>query len=271
MSSRRPSALLLFASLALLASCKSTGPNVPYPAYVSVDGLPDMFIAGLPGVRAKPLVGATSDATGGSYRIDLPTTWQGTSGASPDKTLEIFVIEGELSVADVKLKRGGYAYLPPGTLGFSLKSATGARVLYFLDDIEPSAYIKTPLIMESSLLEWEDTDVEGVSTKELRSDPGSGARAWLLRIEPGADIPWQSSSVNREGYFLAGNYLHSECVVGETVTDRYLPGSYVYRPADSINGGPESAAESTSIWFFRELSASENTTHERCEVTVSGY
>ena len=215
MFSRRATSFLLFATLALLAACKTTGPNVPYPAYVSVDGLPDMFIAGLPGVRAKPLVGATSDATGGSYRIDLPTTWQGTSGASPDKSLEIFVIEGELSVADVKLRRGGYAYLPPGTLGFNLKSATGARVLYFLDDIETSAYIKTPLILESSVLEWQDTDVDGIARKELRSDPGSGARAWLLRIEPNAKIPWESSSVNREGYFLAGNYMHSECVAGE--------------------------------------------------------
>ena len=88
----------------LITACKTTGPNVPYPAYVVVDGLPDIFIAGLPGVRAKPLVGATSDATGGSYRIDLPTTWQGTSGAAPDKSLEIFVIEGELSVADVRLQ-----------------------------------------------------------------------------------------------------------------------------------------------------------------------
>ncbi len=265
----RPTVVLL--SALLLVACKTTGPNVPYPAYVSVDGLPDMFIAGLPGVRAKPLVGATSDATGGSYRIDLPTSWQGTSGAAPDKSLEIFVIEGELSVADVRLKRGGYAYLPPGTLGFNLKSATGARILYFLDDVEPSAAIRTPLILESTVLEWEGTDNDGLSTKELRSDPGSGARAWLLRIEPGAEIPWESSSVNREGYFLAGNYMHSECVEGEPVTDRYIPGSYVYRPADSINGGPESVADTTSTWFFRELSESKETTHDRCEVTVTSY
>jgi glyoxylate utilization-related uncharacterized protein len=212
---------------------------VPYPAFVSVDELPDMFIAGLPGVRAKPLVGATGDTAGGGYRIDLPSTWQGTSGASPDKTLEIFVISGELSVADIKLKRGGYAYLPPGTLGFKLKSATGARVLYFLDDI--------------------------------RADPGTGARTWLLQIEPGAEIPWQSSTSNREGYFVAGNYTHTECVAGESATDVYYPGGYVYRPAHSINGGPESVAASTSIWFFRELSDSKETTHDKCEVSVTGY
>jgi hypothetical protein len=177
---------LLFCALALqLTACAPSQPDVPYPAFVRVEEIPDVFIAGLPGVRAKGLVGANSDSAGGGYRIDLPSSWQGTSGASPDKTLEIFVIDGELSVADVSLKRGGYAYLPPGTLGFKLKSSTGARILYFLDDIEPTAVIRTPLILESGLIDWDDTETEGVAVKELRADPGSGARSWLQRIEPG--------------------------------------------------------------------------------------
>ena len=108
-----------------------------------------------------------------------------------------------------------------GTLGFKLKSSTGARVLYFLDDIEPSAVIKTPLILESSVLEWEESENKGVTTKELRSDPGTGARSWLVKIEPGAEIPWQSSSASREGYFLAGHYTHAECVGGEP-SSRYI-------------------------------------------------
>ena len=254
-----------------LTACAPSQPDVPYPAFVRVDEIPDVFIAGLPGVRAKGLVGADSDSAGGGYRIDLPSSWQGTSGASPEKTLEIFVIDGELSVADVGLKRGGYAYLPPGTLGFKLKSSTGARILYFLDDIEPTAVIKTPLILESGLIDWEETDVEGIAVKELRADPGSGARTWLQRIEPGATIPWQSSTANREGYLVVGNYTHSECVGSEVATDVYFPGGYVYRPAHSINGGPASFAATTSIWFFRELADGEETTHERCEPAVTGY
>jgi hypothetical protein len=244
---------------------------VPYPAFVRIDDVPDMFIAGLPGVRAKPLVGATGDTAGGGYRIDLPSSWQGTSGASPGKTLEIFVIEGELSVADIMLKRGGYAYLPPGTLGFKLKSPTGARVLYFLDDIDPTATIKTPLILESGLLEWQDTADKGLATKELKADPGTGSRTWLLRIEPGAEMPWESSTAVREGYFVVGSYAHTECVAGEPATDTYGPGGYVYRPAHSINGGPESIAVTTSVWFFRELTGSRITTHEQCEVSAVGY
>jgi hypothetical protein len=143
--------------------------------------------------------------------------------------------------------------------------------LYFLDDIEPNAVIRTPLILESGLIDWEDTETEGVAVKELRADPGSGARTWLQRIEPGAKIPWQSSTANREGYLVVGNYTHSECVGTEVATDVYYPGGYVYRPAHSINGGPESFAATTSIWFFRELTDGEDVTHERCEVAATGY
>lgn len=262
----------LFLALAWqMTACAPSQPDVPYPAYVRVDEIPDVFIAGLPGVRAKGLVGANSDSAGGGYRIDLPSSWQGTSGASPDKTLEIFVIEGELSVADVALKRGGYAYLPPGTLGFKLKSSTGARILYFLDDIETSAVIRTPLILESGVIDWEQSGIAGVAVKELRADPGSGARTWLQRVEPGAKIPWQSSTANREGYLVVGNYTHSECVGSEVATDVYFAGGYVYRPAHSINGGPDSFAATTSIWFFRELTGGEEVTHERCELAATGY
>lgn len=262
----------LFLALAWqMTACAPSQPDVPYPAFVRVDEIPDVFIAGLPGVRAKGLVGANSDSVGGGYRIDLPSSWQGTSGASPDKTLEIFVIEGELSVADVALKRGGYAYLPPGTLGFKLKSSTGARILYFLDDIETSAVIRTPLILESGVIDWEQSGIAGVAVKELRADPGSGARTWLQRVEPGAKIPWQSSTANREGYLVVGNYTHSECVGSEVATDVYFAGGYVYRPAHSINGGPDSFAATTSIWFFRELTGGEEVTHERCELAATGY
>ena len=255
----------------LLAACASSPPDIPYPAFLSVDTLPDIYLAGLPGVRAKPLAGATGDGAAGGYRIDLPSSWAGTSGAAPDKALEIFVIEGELSVADLNLTRGGYAYLPSGTLGFNLKSSTGARVLYFLNSVDRKAVIRTPMIIESNLLEWTGTDVEGISTKELRSDPGTGARTWLVRIEPGARIPWESSSAIREGYFVAGNYMHSECVSGEAATDLYLPGGYVYRAAHAINGGPGASAATTSVWFYREQSASVTTTYGECSVSAVGY
>ena len=104
----------------------------------------------------------------------------------------------------------------------------------------------------------------GLSTSELRADPGSCARAWLLRIEAGAAIPWESSSAAREGYLVAGEYRHSECVNGRAVTDTYRPGGYFRRPAGVINGGPQSGAQSMTTWFLRETEAAVHDSADDC-------
>ncbi len=249
----------------LLAGCASSKPpQLPYPAFIQTDELEDMFMASLPGIRAKQLAGDPQQRTT-SNRIDLPPDWEGTTGGSPGKALEVFVVGGELSIADVRLSAGGYAYLPPGSLGFNLKTREGARILYFLDNVDPLNMIRSPIIMDSELLDWAPTDVEGVTTKELRSDPGSGANTWLLRIEPGAELPWQASSALREGFMLAGAYTHSECMNGEPQTWQYLPGGYFYRPGGVINGGPEAAATSETLWLLREKVAAKYATFADCE------
>lgn len=249
--------------LALAAGCAS-GPAPPaYPAFVQADELPDIFMASLPGIRAKQFVGDPQSRST-SNRIDLPPDWQGTTGGSPGKALEIFVLEGRLRMADVELGPAGYAYLPPGTLGFNLQTDAGARILYFLDNFNQSAMIRTPLILDSGLVDWGPTDMIGVYAKDLRVDPGSGARTWLLRIEPEAQIAWQSSSALREGYLVRGEYRDSECVDGEPYTEVYTAGGYFHRPADNVNGGPEASALTESIWLLREFSSSTINTAVGC-------
>jgi len=220
-------------------------------------------MASLPGVRAKQLAGDARTRSS-SNRIDLPAQWVGTSGASPGKALEILVLEGTLQLSDVALPPGGYAYLPSGTLGFNLRTDAGARILYFLNDVDPRAVIRTPLILDSRLLEWQSTVTGGSEVKELLADPGSGARTWLMRVRPGVSIPWESTSVLREGYLISGDYQHSECVNGKVHTARYLEGGYVYRPPNAINGGPDAAAVTESVWLLREKIAGEITKYDEC-------
>ena len=253
----------LIASVIFLAACASSPPKLPYPAFVETNDLEDIFMASLPGTRAKQLAGDPQRRTT-SNRIDLPAAWTGTSGASPGKSLEIFVLNGELTIADVALNAGGYAYLPSGSLGFNLKSQDGARILYFLDDVDSLAVIQSPVIMDSGLLDWRATEVDGVTVKDLRADPGSGARTWMLRIEPGASLPWESSTALREGFLVSGSYQHSECYLGKAQTWQYMPGGYFYRPGDTINGGPEAGATTTSIWLLREKVAAKTTVHDNC-------
>ncbi len=256
--------------LLMLSACAGGPLKLPYPAFVQVDELEDIFMASLPGIRAKQLAGDPQTRRT-SNRIDLPPEWTGTSGASPGRSLELFVISGKLTIADIELGAGGYAFLPAGSLGFNLRSGDGARILYFLNDVDPQSIIRAPIILESALLEWQQTPSSGLFTKELRMDPGNGSRTWLLKVDAGASLPWQQSSAGREGYLVAGVYQHSECVLGKVHTGQYQPGGYFYRPADTINGGPEASALTQSIWLLREVRGGREESVPDCIATAHSY
>lgn len=248
-----------------LAGCAASPDAPPYPAFVISDELPDLFLASLPGVRAKEYAGDMRSRTV-SNRIELPEAWSGSTGGSPGKALEIFVLAGDLSLADVDLGPGGYVYVPPGSLGFNLGSDDGAIVLWFLSDVDRDATIQSPLILDSALIDWRATDRIGVFSKDLRADPGSGERTWLMRYEPGAEIPWQARSASLEGYLMSGQFQQSECVNGLAYTDVHLPGGYFKRPANAVHGGPEATVLSESIWFLREKTSSSVNYDVSCAV-----
>lgn len=240
----------------LLTACGSTPPKVPYPAFVQADELPDVFLAGMPGIRAKQFAGDPQSRRT-SNRLLLPADWKGSTGASPAKSVELFVVAGEITLGTMVMKAGSYAYIPPGFTGSNISTTSGALVLYFLDDPDDSAVIQTPLFMDSNLLEWQPASDApedfGFSFKELRMDPGSGVRISLLRIDPGATQFWRQASTTEEGYMLSGNYSHSECVDGEVLTHSYLPGGYFARPGGAVHGGPESVATSSTVWYLRRM------------------
>lgn len=250
-----------------LAACASSPAELPYPAFIQADDLPDIFIAGLPGIRAKRFAG-NPDTRRSSNRLSLPADWSFTTGGLPDKSVEIYVLAGTVMLGEFTLQPGAYAYVPDGSTGVPLRTDRGAQILYFLDDANPAAVIQTPIISSRSIVPWlpvsDDPNDFGISVKELRADPGSGARTWLLRIDPGATRPWQSLSVVEEGYLLEGNYVHSECVDGTASTAAYTRGGYYHRPAAAVNAGPESTAVESSVWFVRTLSAGKTTVHESC-------
>jgi len=91
MKSHLRNKLVLAVVATLLAGCASGPPTLPYPAFIQVDELEDIFMASLPGVRAKQLSGDPQTRRT-SNRVDLPKDWRGTSGGSPGRSLEIFVL-----------------------------------------------------------------------------------------------------------------------------------------------------------------------------------
>jgi hypothetical protein len=185
----------------------------------------------------------------------LPADWNFTTGAAPGKSVELFVLLGEIELGDLALGPGGYAYIPAGSTGLQMKSSRGASLLYFLDDADPDAVIQTPLILSSDLVSWtplsDSPNDIGLSIKELRADPGSGARTWLLKIDPFASQSWQQSTTTREGYLVAGSYRDNECVDGVAVSGDYMPGGYFQRVPGAIFAGPDAASTDGAIWFLR--------------------
>jgi len=235
--------------LAFVAACASGPPPLPYPAFVDVDALPNVFVAGLPGASAKQLVADSGKRTA-SFRVTVPPGWAFTTGASPGNSVEIYVLAGRLDVGEFAMTAGGYVYVPPGMPGLPISSRVGAVMLYFLGEANEEDVIRSPLITSSNLIDWQAADA-GTAVKELRADPGSGARTWLMKFTPGTIRGWQRSSQAVEGYLLDGALTWSECIDGDAVSGEYLPGGYLNRPAGAINGGPDSTTESGATWFLR--------------------
>jgi quercetin dioxygenase-like cupin family protein len=259
--------LLLGCAVVAAAGCASSTRSVPYPAFIQTEDLDGAFHAGLPGTRAKGLGG---DPQSGRFSalLLLPEQWRWNTGAAPGKSVEIFVLLGEITLGDLSLRPGNYAYLPPGSTGLSMSTVSGAQVLYFLNDADPRAVIQTPLFMSRDVVPWQplsdDAFDAGLQVKELRKDPGSGARTYLLKVEPGATLPWQKSSVVTEGFLLSGNYRHSECVNGKAITGEYSPGGYFQRPSGVVNGGPLAGSGEGAVWFVRTTSHAEVSVVDEC-------
>ena len=145
---------IVLIALLWLPACASSAPKVPYPVFVQVDKLDDVFLAGLPGVRARQFRGDARSIRV-STLLRIPADWEFSTGAAPDKSVEIFVLAGELDVGGLTLHPGGYAYLPPGSMGSSMRTKGGAEILYFLDDVDAHAVIQMPLITGVDSGRWE--------------------------------------------------------------------------------------------------------------------
>jgi hypothetical protein len=250
---------LLFALL-VFSACASTPKQVPYPAFIQTDELVDIFMVGLPGIRAKQLSGNPKTRRS-SNRLLLPPDWSFSTGASPDKSVELYVLSGDVKLGEFDLGPGGYAYIPPGSTGLGMATTGGASLLYFLDDANPDSVIQTPMILSRDILSWQPVSESpndlGVSIKELRFDPGSGVRTVLLRMNAGATRPWLTSSMAEEGYLLQGTDHHSECVAGKVLTDSYTPGGYYHRPPASGNARLADEKSADAVWLVRTQGRAE--------------
>ncbi len=258
-------ALVLAAATTVLGACASSpAARLPYPAFIQADELEEAFTAALPGTRAKPLF---VDGRRGlsSLLLTLPADWRWNAGGAPGKSVEIYVLEGEIRLGELALQSGNYAYLPPGSTSLPMSTDAGARLLWFLDDADPQAVIRTPLFMSREVVPWQPLPGaadDSVQRKVLRADPGSGATTSLVSFpQGGARGTWQASAVPMEGYLLSGDFRVSVCMAGEVLTGEYGPGGYFRRPAGTVI---ETVSESGAVWLIRQPARDALTFYEGC-------
>lgn len=176
-----------------------------------------------------------------------------------DRPTEIYVLAGALSISGQTVKAGDLVVLDQGLAPADVVVAGPTTLLLFRD--APTAVLNAKpaiAVAAGDAIAWAPglvaKDAGAASPlmiKRLRTDPATGARTHLVRLDSGAAVPWEVHSTAEEGYLLSGDYHLEECLpTGRRAFD-YRPGGYFYRPASLLHSGPQSGTKFGSIWLIR--------------------
>ena len=101
--------------------------------------------------------------------------------------------------------------------------------------------------------------------QHLKKDPLSGARTWMVRLEPLINMPFEVHSVPEEAYLIEGKYAQPECMPDGLRLGVYEAGDYFYRPGGIAHSGPGSGPIETTTWVMRTPADLDVTFFEKCE------
>ncbi|WP_338425931.1 DUF4437 domain-containing protein [Sphingopyxis kveilinensis] len=249
-----------------------------------------LIFTGLPPVEFKQL--SFDDKTGArTLLVTLPAGWTQPSGYH-SADLEMFVVDGGISIGDKPMGRYAYAYYPAGT-AHSFGTKEGATVLFFWSGapdytasatsrpgtksgaIDGIGYHDVPTTTPSVLPKFRDEPImtnSPVHVKMLRSDPATGEVTWIATAPGGypvmsgeGDLPlWATSKGWEEGYMLAGDMTIAECLPQGQVAGTYAPDGYFFRPAGIAHGGLSQYSDSYSVWLYRRGPGSWKSYSDSC-------
>lgn len=202
-----------------------------------------------------------NDASDGRRVVvaELPAGWSRELPGQREHTVELLVLEGEMSVDGAALGPYFYTHLPaaaPAPVWTS--GAAGARLLLFLD---PPRDTDGPQarIMDTQSVPWRAGVVAqrdtgrtlAVEVKDLLWVEETGQRTWLLRMGTDFEFPWEVHDTAEEGFLLEGQFRLGECLEKGPVHGEYRPGGYFYRPSGIPHGGAESGTDSIAFFLLR--------------------
>ena len=237
-----------------------------------------LTFAGLPGAEFKQL--SFDEKTGArTILAKLPPGWTQPPGYH-SADLEMFVVDGGISIGNKPMGRYAYAYYPAG-YAHSFSTQEGATVLQFWSgapDYVRSANSRSGMNAASAVdgLRYNDVPTNGPSSlpkfrnepimknspvhvKLLRLDGKSGQKTWIVTTPGGypvmsgeGELPlWGSSRSWQEGFLLAGDMTIAECLPQGQVAGTYTPNGYFFRPAGVAHGGLSQYSDTFAVWLYR--------------------
>jgi len=229
-------------------------------AEVSAAALPGAFVRVL---SAEPGSGRSAHLARfpSGYRLDPATTMDALS-------MELIVLSGRLAFGSETLHEHDFAFLPSGLAMPVLASERGATALVFFDPVSGDGeaiarqrargvYVTRydPAKWRPGIVARDAGQALKLEVQDLKRDPDTTARTWLVRAGPNLSVPWERHSVVEEGYLIAGDYRIAECLASGHVVGNYAKGGYFRRAQGILHSGPESGTKQGVVWLLRSPAA----------------
>lgn len=190
-----------------------------------------------------------------SLRIDFHTDWGRPAGVHHANT-EYHVLEGEMTIGNQTIGKGGYIHAPKGVPMDSLKFKEGTKILNFREygdagfDAGASRWADARediIIIDTEKMQWDAVanagPMPGLMIKYLHIDPVTGFYTRLVWAKEGwTDHRLAHHPCFEEAYTISGNMTYN---FGDLD-----PGTYFFRPARVKHGHFVSLGEG-AVWLLR--------------------
>jgi quercetin dioxygenase-like cupin family protein len=184
----------------------------------------------------------------------LPAGWQSKAALRCSEVLQLFVIEGDLTVGQRRLSSGTYVSFDKNMSTGSMKTENGALVLMLHDGpvtaTKVSEYPQPHIVVLANEM-LRPTPVQGpvpgIVVKVLRTDQQSGGMTMYMEIPAGWTEPrLEHHDCVEESFKLAGEITLEENGAEQTLA----AGDYFFRPPRIKHGRMHTADGTASIIRF---------------------
>jgi hypothetical protein len=200
--------------------------------------------AGVFAGTAERLLSEDPDTGASTTVLAIPGGWSSEVGGG-DRPIELFVLRGELDLADRPFAAGCYAYMAAGGASHRLATKSGADVLAMVDDPAPPSD-EPLLIADTGELRWATSSLAavppGLVNKRLRQDPQSGERTWVAACPP----EWMEERAEIHPTVEEALMLTGDLLLG--TRGAMTPGCYFWRPP-MVPHGPMYTRRGAQFFF----------------------